>query len=160
MGVWIGGVWNGHFPESEKYFSGAEISRKIPEIPQKNAIFSKFQAPKFENSEPEKMQFHTPSHFIPPLDSLLILVSPLSKKPESWDGFGHVFAFLLDEWSCDAFFDIDLHVCYLVIVKAQLGEPFLDILIFFLLSFFILFSGKTGTYPLTQNYYLRKIILK
>ena len=32
MGVWIGGVWNGHFPESEKYFSEAEISRKMPEI--------------------------------------------------------------------------------------------------------------------------------
>ena len=35
VGVWIGGVWNGHFPESEKYFSGAEVSRKIPEILQK-----------------------------------------------------------------------------------------------------------------------------
>ena len=34
------------------------------------AIFVKFQAPKFENSEPEKLQFHTPSHSIPPLDSL------------------------------------------------------------------------------------------
>ena len=33
--------------------------------------FAKFQAPKFEISEPEKMQFHTPSHSIPPLDSLL-----------------------------------------------------------------------------------------
>ena len=31
----IGGVWNGHFPGSEKYFSEAEISRKMPEIPQK-----------------------------------------------------------------------------------------------------------------------------
>ena len=29
VGVWIGGVWNGHFSESEKYFSEAEISRKI-----------------------------------------------------------------------------------------------------------------------------------
>ena len=35
-GVWIEGVWNGHFPESEKYFSEAEFSRKIPEIPQSN----------------------------------------------------------------------------------------------------------------------------
>ena len=61
VGVWIGGVWNGYFPESEKYFSEAEISREIPEIPQKEAIFAKFQAPKFENSEPEKMQFHTPT---------------------------------------------------------------------------------------------------
>ena len=36
VGVWIGGVWNGHFPESEKYFSEVEFSRKIPEIPQKS----------------------------------------------------------------------------------------------------------------------------
>ena len=71
VGVWIGGVRNGHFPESEKYFLEAEISRKIPEIPQKGVDFAKFQAPKFENSEPEKMQFHTPRHSIPPLDSLL-----------------------------------------------------------------------------------------
>ena len=35
VGVWIGGVWNGHFPESEKYFSEAEISGKILEFPQK-----------------------------------------------------------------------------------------------------------------------------
>ena len=28
IGVWIGGVWDGHFPESEKYFSEAEIPRK------------------------------------------------------------------------------------------------------------------------------------
>ena len=35
VGVWLGGVWNGHFPESEKYFSEAEISRKMPEIPLK-----------------------------------------------------------------------------------------------------------------------------
>ena len=72
VGVWIGGVWNGHFPESEKYFSEAEISRKFPEIAQRERFyFSKFQAPEFENSEPEKLQFHTPSHSIPPLDSLL-----------------------------------------------------------------------------------------
>ena len=30
VGVWIGGVWNDHFPESEKYYSEAEISRKMP----------------------------------------------------------------------------------------------------------------------------------
>ena len=35
VGVWIGGVWNGHFPESQKDFSEAEISRKMPEILQK-----------------------------------------------------------------------------------------------------------------------------
>ena len=36
------------------------------------AIFATFHAPKFENSEPEKIQFHTPSHAIPPLNSLLL----------------------------------------------------------------------------------------
>ena len=76
VGVWIGGVWNRHFPESKKYFSEAEICRKINlqenrQNSAERAIFAKFQAPKFENSEPEKMQFHTPSHSIPPLDSLL-----------------------------------------------------------------------------------------
>ena len=65
MGVWIGGVWNGHFPESEKYFSEAEISMKIPEIPHKNLSSSKFQSPKNCNS-------------IPPLDSL-----PLFKPARS-----------------------------------------------------------------------------
>ena len=64
VGVWIGGVWNGHFPESEKYFSETEISRKNPEIPQKERFFAKFQAPKFENPEPEKMQVPYPSHFL------------------------------------------------------------------------------------------------
>ena len=44
---------------------------KFPGISAERTIFAKFQAPKFENSEPEKMQFHTPSHSIPPLDSLL-----------------------------------------------------------------------------------------
>ena len=38
---------------------------------EERAMFAKFQPPKFEISEPEKMQFHTPSHSIPPLDSLL-----------------------------------------------------------------------------------------
>ena len=32
VGVWIGGAWNGHFPESEKCFSDAEIYRKFPDI--------------------------------------------------------------------------------------------------------------------------------
>ena len=39
VGVWIGGVWNGRFPESETYFSEAKSSRKIPEIPQKERFF-------------------------------------------------------------------------------------------------------------------------
>ena len=55
----------------ENIFSEAEISRKILETSAERLIFAKFQAPKFEYSEPEKMQFHTPSHSIHPLDSLL-----------------------------------------------------------------------------------------
>ena len=43
VGVWIGGVWNGHFPESEKHFSEAEFSRKIPEIPQKEPCLPNFR---------------------------------------------------------------------------------------------------------------------
>ena len=43
VGVWIGGLWNGHFPESEKYFSDAEISRKMPEIPQKERFLPNFR---------------------------------------------------------------------------------------------------------------------
>ena len=39
------------------------------------AIFAKFQAPNFENSEPEKMQFHTPSHSIPPLGFVVMFTS-------------------------------------------------------------------------------------
>ena len=66
----LSGIRNGHFPESE-YFSQAEISRKSLKNAER-AIFAKFQAPKFQNAEPKKMQFHTPSRSIPPLDSLLI----------------------------------------------------------------------------------------
>ena len=58
------------FSRIRNYFSEAEICRKIPAIPQKERFLTKFQAPNFEISEPEKMQFHTPNHSIPPLDSL------------------------------------------------------------------------------------------
>ena len=44
-------------------------------------MFAKFQAPKSENSEPEKLQFHTPSHSIPPLDSLLQIASDANNFP-------------------------------------------------------------------------------
>ena len=43
VGVWIGGLWNDHFPESEKYLSEAEISWKIPEIPQKERFSPNFR---------------------------------------------------------------------------------------------------------------------
>ena len=64
MGVWIGGVWNGHFPESEKYFSDAEFSRKIPEIPHGMAIFQSltniFQTPNFQG---KSLKFRRQSAF-------------------------------------------------------------------------------------------------
>ena len=66
VGVWIGGVWDAHFPESEKYFSEAGICSRIPRNCAERAIFAKFRAPKFENSEPAKMQFHTPQPFHTP----------------------------------------------------------------------------------------------
>ena len=71
VGVWIGGVWNGHFYRVRKIFFRGRIFQENPWNSAERAIFAKFQAPKFENSEPEKLQFHTPSHSIPPLDSLL-----------------------------------------------------------------------------------------
>ena len=30
VGVWIGGVWNGHLPEPEKYFSEVETLQENP----------------------------------------------------------------------------------------------------------------------------------
>ena len=74
MGVWIGGVRNGHFPESQKYFSEAEICRKIPEIPQKERFLPNFRLwnSKFR-ARKNAIPYHTPSHSIPPLDSLLNL---------------------------------------------------------------------------------------
>ena len=71
VGVWIGGVWNGHFPESEKIFSEAEISRKILEILQKGRFLPnfrlrnlKFRARKIAIPYPQP--FHTPTR-LPPI---------------------------------------------------------------------------------------------
>ena len=72
MGVWIGGVWNGRFPESEKYFSEAEFSRQIPEIPQKERFSPNFRLRDLKIQSPKNCNLHTPSHSIPPLDSLLM----------------------------------------------------------------------------------------
>ena len=64
--VWIGGVWNGHFPESEKLFSEAEISRKMPEIPQKERFLPNFRLRNLKirgpkNAIPYPQPFHTPT---------------------------------------------------------------------------------------------------
>ena len=82
MGVWIGGVWNGHFPESEKYLC------QRPKFPQKSwkfrrkSDFAKFRAPKFEISEPEKnaipypQPFHTPTR-LPPIFGFFLTLKGL-----------------------------------------------------------------------------------
>ena len=54
VGVWIGGVWNRHFPESEKYFSEAEICREIPEIPQKERFLPNFRLRNLQIQSPKK----------------------------------------------------------------------------------------------------------
>ena len=59
------------FSRVRKIFFRGRNFQENPRNSGERAIFAKFQALKFENSEPEKMQFHTPSHSIPPLDSLL-----------------------------------------------------------------------------------------
>ena len=66
VGIWIGGVWNGHFPESEKYFSEAEFCRKIPVIPQKERFLPNFRLRnlKFRARKiaiPYSQPFHTPT---------------------------------------------------------------------------------------------------
>ena len=70
VGVWTGGVWNGHFPESEKYFSEAEFSRKIPEIPQKEWYLPNFRLRNLKIQSPTKCNsipqpFHTPTRLPP-----------------------------------------------------------------------------------------------
>ena len=60
------------FSRVRKLFFRGRNLQENPCNSAERAISAKFQAPKFENSEPEKKQFHTPSHSIPPLDSLLI----------------------------------------------------------------------------------------
>ena len=71
LGVWIGGIWNGHCPEPAKN-SEAELSKKIPEITQSD--FRRISGSEVSGkSEPQKMQVHTPSRSISPLDSLLCM---------------------------------------------------------------------------------------
>ena len=63
------------FQSPKNYSSEAEISRKMPEIPQKERFFAKFQAPKFASTEPEKnaipypQLFHTPTRLPPTIVS-------------------------------------------------------------------------------------------
>ena len=65
------GMAIGHSPESEKYFSEAEICREILEIPHKERLLPnfrlrnlKFQSPKTCNSIPPP-PFHTPTRLPP-----------------------------------------------------------------------------------------------
>ena len=55
VGIWIGGVWNGHFQSPKnKYSSEAEISRKMPEIPQKERFSPNFRLRKLKIQSPKK----------------------------------------------------------------------------------------------------------
>ena len=65
--------WRREWPFSRvrKIFFRGRNLQENPSNSAERTIFAKFQAPKLEISEPEKLQFHTPSHSIPPLDPLL-----------------------------------------------------------------------------------------
>ena len=71
-GVWIGGVWNDHFPESEKYFSEAEICSQTLEIPLKERFLPDFKLRNLrklrarKNAIPYPQPFHTPTR-LPPI---------------------------------------------------------------------------------------------
>ena len=65
------------FSRVRKIFFRGRNSQEYPCNSAERAILTKFQAPKFEISEPDKMQFHTPNHSIPPLDSLLNMASSM-----------------------------------------------------------------------------------
>ena len=70
MGVWIGGVWDGHFPEPEKYISVAEFSRKSLQFCRKSDFCQisgseiwKFRARKIAIPYPQP--YHTPTRLPP-----------------------------------------------------------------------------------------------
>ena len=67
VGVWIGGEWNGDFPESKNVFQSPLKFRR------KSGFDQIFQAPNFENSEPEKKAIPYPQPFHTPTDSLLVI---------------------------------------------------------------------------------------
>ena len=83
-----------HFPGSEKHFSEPEICGKIPGNSAERTILSpnlRLQISKFHS--PKKMQFYTPSHSIPPLDSLLNVCQFCRAEP--WEFWAEVFVDLL-----------------------------------------------------------------
>ena len=71
------------FSRVRKMFFRGRNLQENPRNSAERAMFEKFQAPKFENSEPQKMQFHTPNHSIPPLDTLLLKEPGAQKKQSS-----------------------------------------------------------------------------
>ena len=62
--------------------SGPKFAGKSLKFRRKSDFHPKFQTPKFENLEPAKLQFHTSSHAIPPLDCLLRIDAKVSVSPE------------------------------------------------------------------------------
>ena len=72
VGVWVGGVWNGHFPESEIMVFILRSFHENPGNSTERVILAKSQAPKFEiqspkkcNSIPPAIPFHTPTRLPP-----------------------------------------------------------------------------------------------
>ena len=65
VGVWIGGVWDGHFPGSEKYFSEAEISKKMPEILQKERFSPNFRLRNLKIQNPKTCNSIPPAIYTP-----------------------------------------------------------------------------------------------
>ena len=57
------------FQSPKNIFQRPKFPGKSLKFWRKNDVLPNFRLPKFENSEPEKLQFHTPSRCIPPLDS-------------------------------------------------------------------------------------------
>ena len=57
----------------EQYFQRPNFAGTFQEFRRKSH-FDQISGSEFWNSEPEKTQFHTPSHSIPPLDSLLLVI--------------------------------------------------------------------------------------
>ena len=65
--------WRMEWPFSRvrKIFFRGRNFQEIPEIPQKERFSPNFRLRNLKFQSPKKFQLHTPSHSIPPLDSLL-----------------------------------------------------------------------------------------
>ena len=64
MGVWIGGIWNGHFQESKKYFSESQLCRKSLNFSRKSDLrqISSSKLSKIQSLIKHSMRPWTPSN--------------------------------------------------------------------------------------------------